>query len=103
MNLSRHATKAFLMLGVDRKFCQEKIHWCNNTNINVMAEQGLFDSKKENDRFKSAQRKFVNSRQNACLVYAKGSSHNIPQDKSELVIREIAKFYRKYLNQYLAY
>jgi len=64
----------------------------------VMAEQGPFDIKKENDRFKFAQRKFINSVQNASLVYAKGSAHNIPQDKPELVILEISKFYRKFLN-----
>lgn len=70
--------------------------------LNVMAEQGPFDSKEENDWFKSAQRKFISNRQNAEVVYAKGSSHNIPQDKPEIVIREISKFYRKYLNQHPA-
>jgi pimeloyl-ACP methyl ester carboxylesterase len=64
----------------------------------VMAEEGPFDIKEENDRFKFAQRKFINSRQNTSLVYAKGSAHNIPQDKPELVIFEISKFYRKFLN-----
>jgi pimeloyl-ACP methyl ester carboxylesterase len=64
----------------------------------VMAEQGPFDHKGENDRFKSAQRKFISSRPNASLVYAKDSSHNIPQDKPELVILEISKFYHKHVN-----
>ena len=66
--------------------------------LNIMAEQGPFDTKKENDGFKSAQRKFIKSRRNASLLFAKGSSHNIPQDKPELVIHEIEKFYRRYLN-----
>lgn len=62
--------------------------------LDIMAEQGPFDSKEENDRFKSAQRSFISTRPNASLVYAKGSSHNIPQDKPDLVISEIVKFYR---------
>ena len=66
--------------------------------LDIMAEQGPFDTKKDNDRFKSAQRIFINKRTNGNLVVAKGSSHNIPQDKPNIVISEILKFYRKYLN-----
>jgi pimeloyl-ACP methyl ester carboxylesterase len=66
--------------------------------VNVMADEGPFDTKEENDRFKSAQRKFINSRRKASLVYAKGSGHNIPLDAPELVISEISKFYRQHLN-----
>ena len=67
--------------------------------LNIMAEYVPFDTTEENNRFKSAQRKFINSRPNATLVYAKGSSHNISQDKPELVIREISEFYRLHMNQ----
>lgn len=62
--------------------------------VNIMAEQGPFDAKEENDRFKSAQRNFINKRKNARLIYAKGSSHNIPQEQPEVVISEIINFYR---------
>lgn len=60
--------------------------------LNIMAEHGPFDNKEENDQFKSAQRNFINKRANARLVYAKGSSHNIPQDQPEFVISEILNF-----------
>jgi pimeloyl-ACP methyl ester carboxylesterase len=66
--------------------------------LDIMAEQGPFDTKEENDRFKSAQKNFINTRANARLVYAKGSSHNIPQDKPDIVASEILNFYRQYLN-----
>lgn len=66
--------------------------------LNIMAEYGPFDTKEENDRFKSAQKAFINSRRNASLLYAKSSSHNRPQDMPAYVIVEIAKFYNEYLN-----
>jgi len=62
--------------------------------INIMAEQGPFETEEENDRFKLAQRNFINKRENARLINAKGSSHNIPQDQPEVVISEILNFYR---------
>jgi pimeloyl-ACP methyl ester carboxylesterase len=68
----------------------------------VMAEHGPFDTEKENDQFKSAQRNFIKSRRNTSLLYAKASSHNIPQDRPELVIQEVSMFYRKYLNEHPA-
>lgn len=66
--------------------------------LDIMAEYGPFEAEKENDRFKSVQRKFINSRPNAYLLFAKSSSHNIPQDVPEYAIREISKFYTTYLN-----
>jgi pimeloyl-ACP methyl ester carboxylesterase len=65
--------------------------------LDIMAEQGPFDDKQENQRFKLAQKTFINGRTNASLVYAQSSSHNIPQDKPEIVISEIIKFYRLHL------
>jgi len=65
--------------------------------VNIMAEQGPFDTKEENDRFKSAQKNFIKTRANASSVYAKGSSHNIPQDKPDIVVSEILNFYRQNL------
>lgn len=66
--------------------------------LDIIAEQGPFDTKEENDRFKTAQRNFINKRTNANLVYSKGSSHNIPQDKPDFVISEILTIYRQDLN-----
>ncbi|GHE28865.1 alpha/beta fold hydrolase [Sphingobacterium griseoflavum] len=65
--------------------------------LNIMAAYGPFDTEEENNRFKSAQTNFVNSRKNATLLLAQGSSHNIPQDMPDYVIAEVAKFYRQYL------
>lgn len=65
--------------------------------LNIMAEQGPFDTDEENNRFKSAQKNFINKRANASIVYAKGSSHNIPQDKPDIVISEVSNFYRQNL------
>lgn len=63
--------------------------------LDLMAEHGPFDTKEENDRFKSAQENFLNKRANASLVYAEGSSHNIPQDKPDIVISAILNFYSR--------
>jgi pimeloyl-ACP methyl ester carboxylesterase len=65
--------------------------------LNIMAETGPFTDEKENERFKSAQRSLVNGYQNRRLVVAKGSSHNIPIDKPNLVMMEIVEFYKRYL------
>lgn len=66
--------------------------------LDVMAEFGPFDSKQENERFQLSQKDFVKRKQNATLLYLKGTSHNIPQDKPEVVINEIVKFYKYHLN-----
>ena len=63
-----------------------------------MAEFGPFDSQQENERFQLAQKDFIKRKQNATLLYLKGTSHNIPQDKPEVVINEIVKFYKYHLN-----
>ncbi|RYD71784.1 MAG: alpha/beta hydrolase [Sphingobacteriales bacterium] len=63
--------------------------------VDIMAENGPFDSQDENLRFKSAQKNFINRRLRARLVLAKGSSHNIPHDQPAMVISEILKLYRK--------
>ncbi|RQO80088.1 hypothetical protein DBR40_00255 [Pedobacter sp. KBW01] len=67
--------------------------------LGIMAEQGPFDDKEENDRFQSDLKNLIGKRINANLVRAPGSSHNIPLDKPDLVISEISNFYKKYLNQ----
>lgn len=67
--------------------------------LGVMAEQGPFDDKEENDRFQSDLRYLIEKRTEAYLAYAQGSSHNIPHDKPEMVISEISNFYSKYLSQ----
>jgi len=63
--------------------------------LDMMAEVGPFTLKKDNDRFKSDQIRFVKGHNNRTLVVAKGSSHNIPQDKPELVITQIIQFYKR--------
>jgi pimeloyl-ACP methyl ester carboxylesterase len=65
--------------------------------VDIMAEKGPFDLEEENVRFKLAQKNFINKRAHACLVFAKGSSHNIPQDQPDLVISEVLKFYSQNL------
>lgn len=66
--------------------------------LDVMAEHGPFDAQQENERFQLAQRDFVKRKQNATLLYLRNTSHNIPQDKPEIVINEIVKFYKNHLN-----
>lgn len=66
--------------------------------LDVMAEFGPFDSQQENERFQLAQKDFVKKKQNATLLFLKGTSHNIPQDKPEIVVNEIVKFYKYHLN-----
>lgn len=63
--------------------------------LDLMAEEGPFDTEEENERFKSSQRNFISHRKNARLVFVKGSSHNIAQDNPEIVIAEILNFYNK--------
>jgi len=65
--------------------------------LNVMAEIGPFDTISDNERFKSDQRSFVNEGPNRVLLYAKGSSHNIPTDQPKLVINQIALLYKNYV------
>ncbi|MET3115677.1 pimeloyl-ACP methyl ester carboxylesterase [Pedobacter sp. CG_S7] len=78
-------------------FLRKKSIPANIPIVHIMAEQGPFDTKEENDRFKSAQKNFLKTRANASSVYAKGSSHNIPQDKPDIVVSEILNFYRQNL------
>ena len=70
-------------------FVRKKSIPSNIPIVNIMAEQGPFNSAVENEKFKLAQKDFLNKRVNARLVYAKGSSHNIPQDQPDIVISEI--------------
>jgi len=65
--------------------------------LDIMAEYGPFDAQQENERFQLAQKKFIERRQNATLLFLKATSHNIPQDKPEIAINEIVKFYRYHL------
>lgn len=63
--------------------------------LDIMAEEGPFETKQENDAFKLAQRIFIQGRKKGSFKFAGGSSHNIPQDNPQLVVSEIVKFYRK--------
>lgn len=65
--------------------------------LDVMAENGPFTEKSQNDRFKADQRRLVRGYKNRRLLLAKGSSHNIPSDKPGLVIEQIRDYYGKYL------
>ncbi|MCE7044602.1 alpha/beta fold hydrolase [Dyadobacter sp. CY312] len=65
--------------------------------LDVMAEIGPFQDSNENERFKNDQRNLVNGYKNRRLILAEGSSHNIPDDKPGLVIKEIVDFYRRHL------
>lgn len=60
-----------------------------------MAERGPFDLASDNERFQLEQRNFVKSGSNRTLIYAKGSSHNIPLDKPQFVIDEVITFCKK--------
>ena len=51
--------------------------------LDIMAETGPFLEAKENDRFKADQRKLVKAYRNRSLLFVKGSSHNIPNDKPQ--------------------
>jgi len=62
--------------------------------LDVMAEDGPFTNKADNDKFKSDQRRFVKDAPNRTLVFAKGSSHNIALDNPVLVITQITYFYK---------
>jgi hypothetical protein len=65
--------------------------------LDIMAEQGPFTDKTDNERFKSDQRRFVQEASNRTLTFAKGSSHNIAADKPMLVITQVADFYEHLL------
>jgi pimeloyl-ACP methyl ester carboxylesterase len=62
--------------------------------LDIMAETGPFELTSDNERFKSDQRTFVMQGSNRTLLYAKGSTHNIPLDQPQLVINEIISFYK---------
>jgi pimeloyl-ACP methyl ester carboxylesterase len=65
--------------------------------VDIMAEDGPFADNADNERFKSDQERFVNDKPNRTLIFAKGSSHNIVNDKPELVISQVSKLYKKWL------
>lgn len=65
--------------------------------LNIMAETGPFLEAKENERFKADQRDLVKASRNRSLIFAKGSTHNIPHDKPKLVIEQVIHFYKKCL------
>jgi pimeloyl-ACP methyl ester carboxylesterase len=64
----------------------------------IMAEFGPYDTAIENEAFTLRQKKFIKKFPNGSILNAKGSAHNIPQDKPLLAIREIVSFYKKYSN-----
>jgi pimeloyl-ACP methyl ester carboxylesterase len=64
--------------------------------LDIMSEKGPFTSVTENQRFKSDQRRFVKESPNRTLLFVKGSAHNIPQDKPQMVIDQIISFYKKH-------
>lgn len=65
--------------------------------LDIMAENGPFLEAAENKRFKTDQHNLVKAYRNRSLLFAKGSTHNIPHDKPDLVIEQIISFYAKYL------
>lgn len=65
--------------------------------LDIMAEHGPFAEAKENERFQADQRNLVKGHKNRRLLFAKGSSHNIPYDQPALVIEQIIDFYQKHL------
>ena len=65
--------------------------------LDIMAENGPFEDPVENERFKEDQRNLVKGYPNRELIFAKGSSHNIPLDKPAMMIEQIVKFYRRYI------
>ncbi|KAA6438747.1 alpha/beta hydrolase [Dyadobacter flavalbus] len=65
--------------------------------LDIMAEIGPFQDLKENERFKADQHNLVKGYKNRRLILAEGSSHNIPDNKPELVIKEVVDFYRRHL------
>jgi len=65
--------------------------------LDIMAEHGPFEEATENERFKADQRSLVKAQPNRSLLVARGSSHNIPKDKPELVIDQVVNFYKKHL------
>ncbi|GAB4021667.1 alpha/beta fold hydrolase [Spirosoma koreense] len=65
--------------------------------LDIMAEHGPFAEANQNERFKADQRNLVKENPNRRLVFAKGSSHNIPADQPTLVIDQVVHFYKKYL------
>ncbi|WP_460980309.1 alpha/beta fold hydrolase [Spirosoma fluminis] len=65
--------------------------------LDIMAEHGPFAEAKENERFQADQRSLIKGHRNRRLLFAKGSSHNIPYDKPALVIEQIIDFYQKHL------
>lgn len=67
--------------------------------LNVMAENGPFDSIADNERFQSDQRSFVKQGSNRVLLHAKGSTHNIPLDQPQLVIDQIVSYFKKYVHE----
>ncbi|WP_460974833.1 alpha/beta fold hydrolase [Spirosoma knui] len=66
--------------------------------LDIMAEHGPFAEAKENKRFQADQRNLVKGHRNRRLLFAKGSSHNIPYDQPALVIEQIIDFYQKHLS-----
>lgn len=61
--------------------------------LDIMAENGPFEEKFENERFKEGQRNLVKAHSNRRLIVAKGSSHNIPAEKLAMMIEQIIDFY----------
>jgi len=67
--------------------------------LDIMAEKGPFEDAAENERFKEEQRNLVKGYPNRKLIFAKGSSHNIPLDKPAMMIEQIVDFYRRHITE----
>ena len=64
--------------------------------LDIMAQVGPYDKASDNARFKSDQRIFVKQGTNRTLIYAQGSSHDIPKSNPKFVIHQINAFYKSY-------
>lgn len=60
--------------------------------LDIMAENGPYTSVVENEAFKERQRKFM-KRYNSNIYFIKGSEHNLPQDKPDVVVKKVVEFY----------
>lgn len=81
----------------------DKSEYVSNTKLknglpilDIMAENGPFDSEKDNIRFKADQRLFLREGNNRIMIFAKSSSHNIPKSNPSVVIKTIISFYRNH-------
>lgn len=64
--------------------------------LDIMAEKGPYDKESDNKKFKKDQRVFVKEGTGRSLIFARGTSHNIPYSKPLLVTEQLVSFYKIY-------